>query len=178
MVTAELAHRVGAHDSELQPEPVEHLLLPLHTEPSRAHHQHRARPMPQQQLLHHQAGLDCLAQPDIVRDQQVRPWHCQGAHDRVELVVLDRDARPEWRLQRRRVSSRHRTPPHSVEECIESTGRVEPAGLWSGQFLMRDHLRARLELPDHCQLIAEAIVLDRRHAHEVLRPSPADRIRR
>jgi len=147
-VTAELAHRVGVHDAELQSEAVEHLLLPLHTKPGRAHHQHRARPMPQQELLRHQASLDRLAQPDVVRDQQVRSWHGQGAHDRVELVVLDRDARSEQRLQGGRVSGRDGAPAHGVEERVEPRGGVEPAWLGSGQLLVRDDSRARLELPD------------------------------
>ena len=39
-----------------------------------------------------EAGLDRLAEADVVGDQQVDPRHLERPDDRVELVVLDRDA--------------------------------------------------------------------------------------
>jgi hypothetical protein len=45
--------------------------------------------VPQQQLLHDQAGLDGLAEADVVGEQQVRPRGLQGAAQRLQLVGLD-----------------------------------------------------------------------------------------
>jgi hypothetical protein len=54
-------------------------------------------PVPQHQLLHHQSGLDGLAQTHVIGDQQVGARHGQRPHHRVELVVLDLDPGAERR---------------------------------------------------------------------------------
>ena len=53
----------------------------------------RARPMAQDHLLDDEAGLDGLAEPDVIGDEQVDPGHREGPHHGVELVVLDGDPR-------------------------------------------------------------------------------------
>jgi len=47
--------------------------------------------VPQDQLLDDQTGLDRLAEPHIVGDQEVRARHPQRSHHRLELIVLDRN---------------------------------------------------------------------------------------
>jgi hypothetical protein len=47
--------------------------------------------MAEQQLLSHESSFDRLAEADVIRDQQVDTRHLQTTHERVELVVLDRD---------------------------------------------------------------------------------------
>ena len=54
--------------------------------------------VPQQQLLDDQAGLDRLAQADVVGEQQVGPRGLQRAAQRLELVGLDVRAAAERRL--------------------------------------------------------------------------------
>jgi hypothetical protein len=57
--------------------------------------------VPQEELLDDQAGLNRLAQTDVVSDQQVRARHADSSDHRFKLVVLERDARPERCLQHR-----------------------------------------------------------------------------
>ena len=64
-------------------------------------------------------GLDRLAEADVVGDQQRRARHPQRADERLELVVLDRDAAAERRLQRALVGARDRAPADGVEERVE-----------------------------------------------------------
>jgi hypothetical protein len=98
-------------DSELEPEAIEHLLLPLDAKASRADDEDGARTMSEQEFLDYQARLDRLAEAEIIGDEQLRPWHGELSHHRLELVRLDRDTRAEWSLQRTRACGGHRTPP-------------------------------------------------------------------
>lgn len=50
-------------------------------------------PLPYQQLAHDQPGLNGLAQPHIVRNEQVHARQQQGLAKRLELVGVDLDAR-------------------------------------------------------------------------------------
>ena len=101
---------VAVDDAELQAELVAHLVAPLDLQRGGADDQHRARAVAQDQLLDDQARLDRLAQADVVGDQQVDARHLDGAHDRVELVVLDRDAAAERALAARDVGAWTRRP--------------------------------------------------------------------
>ena len=99
-----------------------HLVPPLQGERGRADDEHGAGPVAEEQLLDDQAGLDGLAQADVVGDQQVDAGHLQRPHHRVELVVLDRDARAERRLERPAVGGGDGAPAHGVEEGVEPAG--------------------------------------------------------
>ena len=46
----------------------------------------------------------------------------------------------------------------------------------TGQLLVRDHPGAGLEPPQHGQLVAETVVLERRHLHEVVRAGAVDHV--
>ena len=87
-ITLELA----VDDAKLEAELVAHLIAPLQLEASRADDQDGARAVAKDQLLDDEAGLDGLAEADVVGDQQVDPRHLQGARDGVELVILEGDA--------------------------------------------------------------------------------------
>ena len=110
----------------VQAELVPHLVAPLQRQAGRADDQHRPGPVPQHQLLHDQAGLDRLAQPDVVGDQQVGPRHGQRPDHRVELIVLDLDTGAERRLQHGLVRRGDRAPAHRVQEGVQ-LGRVVEA---------------------------------------------------
>jgi hypothetical protein len=95
----QLAHQVAVDDAELEAELVAHLVAPLDLQARGADDQHGPGAVAQQELLDDQAGLDGLAEADVVGDEQADPRHLQGASDGVELVVLDRDAAAERRVQ-------------------------------------------------------------------------------
>ena len=69
--SAHVAHRLGVDDREVETELLGHLVLPLQAESGRADDDDRAGPVAQQQLLDDQAGLDGLAEADVVGEQQV-----------------------------------------------------------------------------------------------------------
>jgi hypothetical protein len=110
----ELLQQLGIDDAEVQPELVPHLIAPLDLERGRADHEDPARPVTHNQLLDHEPGLDGLAQTHVVGDQEVGARHLDGAHDRVELVVLDLDAAAERGLERAHVGRRSSSPTDSV----------------------------------------------------------------
>ena len=91
-------HQLAVDDHEVEAELLAHLVLPLQRQARRADDDHRAGPVPQQQLLDDQPGLDGLAEADVVGQQQVRPRGLQGPAQRLELVGLDVRAAAERRL--------------------------------------------------------------------------------
>ncbi len=88
----------------------------------------RAGPVAEQQLLDHQAGLDRLAEADVVGEQQVRARRLQCPAQRLELVGLDVGAAAEWRLVGVRVRGGDRAPAHRVDERAEDVRVVERLG--------------------------------------------------
>jgi hypothetical protein len=85
----------GVHDREAEAELGLHLLMPLERQRRRADDDDAPCPVPEQHLLHDEAGLDRLAEAHVVGDEQVDSRHGEGAGDGFELVLLDRDAGPE-----------------------------------------------------------------------------------
>ena len=69
-----------------------------------------------------------LPRPTSSAISSVVARHSQRAHERLELVVLDRDAAAERRLQRALIGARHRAPADGIEERVELGGVVEPVG--------------------------------------------------
>ena len=104
------------------------------------------------------ACLDGLAQAHVIGDQFVDPWHLDGPHHRVELVVLDVDARAERGLDVLHVGAGGGTPAHCIEEGVQFIGRVKAGRLGQGNLLY--DLGPRLDLPDDLQFLAQAVVLD------------------
>ncbi len=97
-----------------------------------------------------------------------RARHAQGAHQRLELEVLDRDAAAKGRLQRALVGAGDRSPAHRVEEGVELGGVVEAVGVQRGELGLLSDLRAGLDLPDDLQILAGGVVLHRDQRDEVL----------
>ena len=107
---AKLAEQLAIDDAELEAELLAQLIAPLQLQRRRADDERRARAMAQQQLLHDEPRLDRLAEADVVGDQQRRARHPQRTNERFELVVLDRDAAAERRLQRALIGARRPRP--------------------------------------------------------------------
>ena len=56
----------------------------------------------------------------------------------------------------------------AVNDVSRSSLPYDLIGGTAPQHLVRNHLGSGLDLPDHRQLVAETVVLERRHSHQVL----------
>jgi hypothetical protein len=162
----QFAHKFRVHDAELQPKLLVQLVSPLDLERGGAEDEDPACSVAQEHLLEHQTCLNCLAEPNIVGDQQVDPRHLQGARDRLELEILDRNAAPKRGLEPRNVCRRDRAPPCGVHESVEALWWVKAIGL--GQVAVVVKAGARLDFPKDPKLLAIAVILDRREVNDVL----------
>ena len=111
--SAYVLHGLGVDDREVEAELLLHLVLPLEDQAGGADHDHRARPVAQQELLDHQARLDRLAEADVVGEQKVGAGAGQGALERSELVGLDVGATAEGRLDGPVVGAGDGSPPQA-----------------------------------------------------------------
>lgn len=66
MRAAHLGHQLAVDDDEVQTEFLPHLVLPLQRQARRADDHRSPRAMPQEELLEDEAGLDGLAQSDVI----------------------------------------------------------------------------------------------------------------
>ena len=165
---AQLAEHGGVDNPELESEAIGHLGLPLERERSRTHDVDGPRAVPEQKLLHDEAGLDRLAQTDVVGDQKRGARGAQRPNHGLELVVLDRDARTEGRLERAAVGGRDRAPSNGVQESIEAPRVVEPVNAGMRQRGCLQDECPGFDLPDHREFLGQPIVFDRRQLREML----------
>src|SRR5690554_7446692 len=68
--------------AEVEAELLQHLDTPFFLQRSGTDDQDGTGAVPEQHLLDDQSGLDGLAQPDIVRDEEVDAGHVDGAYQR------------------------------------------------------------------------------------------------
>ncbi len=78
--------------------------------------------MPEDEFLHDEAGFDGFAEAHVVSHEQIHPWHGQGTHDGVELVIVHFDAAAERGLQGFVVGAGNGSPGHGIEEGVERAG--------------------------------------------------------
>ena len=172
---AKLAEQLAIDDAKLEAELLAQLIAPLQLQRRGADDERRARAMTQQQLLHDEPCLDRLAEADVIGDQQRRARHPQRAHERFELVVLDRDAAAERRLQRALIGARHRAPADRVQEGVELGRIVEAVSGDHRELCALDDGRAGLDLPDDVELLARRVVLDGDQRDEMLHAAAVER---
>ncbi len=108
-----------------------------------------------------------FAEAHVICDQQVDAWHLQATHEWIELVVLDRDPAPERGLEGLHVCVGGSAPSDGVQEGIDSTRFIELTDLRQSGLL--EDAGARFQLPNHLELFAQRILVDRRDRHQVLR---------
>ena len=143
---------VGVHHAEVEAELLQHLDAPFLLKRRGANDQDGARAMPQQQFLNDQTGLDGFAKAYIVGDEQVDARHVDGAHQRVELEVLDADTAAERRLEESTIGIGGCAPAHGVEKGFECARIVLPRE--RGQTRALDDQSTWLDFPDDFQLFA------------------------
>ena len=161
-----------------------HLVAPLKAQRGRRQDQHALDAPPQQEFAQDQAGLDRLAEADVVGDQQVDARHAQCLEQRHELEVLDLHGAVEGARdrQRGRAARRRRDRgtawPRSSARPGASASKSS-AGIGSvrdgvGQRRGFEQRLPRLKLPEQSLLGRELVVL----VVEVDQVQPARRRRR
>ena len=146
----------GAIDNdEFQPKLLQHLIAPLYLKRRRADNRDPVSAVAEHQLQDYQAGLDGLAEANIVRDEQVDAGHLNGADHRVELIAFGFDAASERRLKLAGVCDGGGAPADGVEKRFEVGWLVKALRL--GQLHFLECTGARLDLPDDLQLFAQGV---------------------
>ena len=114
-----------------------------------------------------EAGLDRLAEADVVGDEQIHPGQAQGLSERLELVGVDANAGPERRLEQVRIGRGDAVPLERVQVGREELRRIEPAardrlpGLALDDLIEIDFL-----LPEHLERLPLGVVVQARQPHQ------------
>ena len=163
----QLLDESGVDDLEVEAELLLHLDLPFELQRGGADDERGAGPVAEHQLLHDQAGLDGLAQADIVGDQQVDPRHPQGSDQGFELVVLDGDTAAERSLESLGIGIGHRRPADRVEEGLQRLGVVEVVRVGGGEVGPLVDAASGLQLPDDLDLVLPPVIVKRDQSDQV-----------
>ncbi len=86
-------------DLEDHAEAVLQLFVPLEQHGGRTGHDDVLDLLAEQQFSGDQAGLDRLAEADVIGDEEVHPRQAQCLLQRLELIGVDPDAGSEWGLE-------------------------------------------------------------------------------
>ena len=159
-VAAQATQELGVGDLELEAELLTHLVPPFDLQGRWADDQHLLDSMSGQELLCDEPSLDGLAEPDVVRDQQVGPGHPNGTNHRLELVVLDRNAAAERRLDRTRIGAGDRAPSDGVQQCPQVGTRIEPVRSRKPMVVGDASASTGLELPDHTEGLPHRVLIE------------------
>ncbi len=156
---APTAHEVPVVDLEPDPEPLLHFRAPLERQSGRADDQGLVHTLAQRQFLQDEAGLDRLAQPDVVGQEQVHARQFQGLAQRHQLVVEQLDPCAEGRLEEARIRGGHAAPLERVQIGGEVARWIEAVGPAQPMRLGLDHPRAQLTLPQDFQAAPGGVVI-------------------
>lgn len=125
--------------------------------------------MPQQQLLHHHAGLDGLTQTNIIGQQQIGTWSGKCTAQRLELIWLEIRTRTERCLKFLRIGAGDRAPTHRVHKRTQTIRIIKGIGIDDvGKPLVRKNGLAYLQLPNDRELFTHAVFLKRLQRHDML----------
>ncbi len=162
----QILHQVAIDDAKLQPEFIAHLVAPLHLQGGGADDEDLAGTVTNDEFLADQPGLDGFTQANVIGDQQVDAGHLDRSRHGVKLVVFQFDTAAEGRLQCFDIATGGSSPADSIEKGIEPVRSVKANG--RGQHILFGDPGARLYLPDHLQILAQGIILNRSQRDQVL----------
>jgi hypothetical protein len=157
---------VAIEDLEDKTEALVQLRLPLLEHRRRRRDNDRLGLLTQQQLARDQAGLDRLTETSIVGDEEVGARQPKRLAQRLHLVGVDLDARPEGRLEQVRVSRRDGVPPQRVEERREVPRIVKAPRRQVVPALVYKNPPVELVVPKHVEKVALGVVVRARQAHD------------
>ena len=112
-------------DREREPEARLHLVTPLLQHRRRTGDHDPIDPPAQQQLARDQAGLDRLAETDVVGDEEIDARQPERLSQRLELVGIDADAGSKRRLKELRIGRGDAAPGQGAQVGGEQRRIVE-----------------------------------------------------
>ena len=162
---AAVEHVVAAVDLEVQPEPALHLVAPLEGHGGGADDEDVVDLLAQEQFLHDEPGLDGLAEPHVVGDEEIGPRQGERLFERDELVVHEPDAGAKGALEKLGVAGGDGIPGEGVEPGGELSGSLhsEKGGLASA--VSFEHPGAEFEFPKHGNPPPLAVVVQTDKVH-------------
>ncbi len=123
---AQCLQMLGVDDLEREAEFGLQFVLPLLRHRWRCEHQCEIDAATQQQFAEHEAGLDRLAEPEVVGDQQVDPRQAQRLAKREQLIGIEPDAGAERRLEQVALGRSRGAPADGAQIGGEGRG-IAPA---------------------------------------------------
>jgi hypothetical protein len=121
-----LCEPIAIDDVEGEPEFRGQLVLPLQQHGRRRGHQNEVDAAAEQKLAHDEPRLDCLAQPDVIGDQQIHARQSQRLAQRKKLVGVEPDAGSERRLKQVAFGSGGALPFQRTQVCRKDRRAVGP----------------------------------------------------
>ena len=119
-------HIRAVEDDEGETEAGLHLVAPLREHRWWAGHDDPVDPPAQQKLAGDQPGLDRLAEPDVVGDEQIDARQAERLAQGLELVGVDADAGAERRLEKIGVGGGNAVPQQRPQIRRKQRWFVEP----------------------------------------------------
>ena len=151
-------------DHEEEAEAFLHLSLPLLQHGRGRDDRDRPRLLSKQQLAGDETRFDGLAEAGVVGDEEVDARHSERLSERLHLVGVNLDARPERRLEEVRIGRGDAVPAQGVQEGAEVAWWVEAPGAdGAPRFLLEDPA-VDLEVPVDLQGLPLGIVVRAREA--------------
>ena len=162
---ADAFHRLPIECLEEQAEPSLELLAPLRHHRWRTDHDDVLHASAEEQFAGDEAGLDRLAEADVVGDEEVDAWEQEGLAERLKLVGIEPDAGTEGRLKEPRIGGSDTVPAKRADEGAEKPRVIKPLGADLLPDLSVEDFGVELEIPDHLQGVALGVVVDAGEGH-------------
>ena len=161
-LAAHTRHIRPVENAEREAETGLHLVLPLIEHRGRACDNNPFDAAAQQQFARDQPGLDGLAEPDVVGNEQVDARQPKRLAQRVELVGVDANAGAEGRLKEIGVGRGHAVPRQGAEIGRKQRRIVETLIRHGGPAAVLQDAGVDLVFPQYRQRLALRVVVKAR----------------
>lgn len=157
---------IAVEHLEGQPEAGVELVAPLEQHRRRAGDDDLSHLLAQEQFAGDEAGLDGLAEADVVGDEEVDARQQEGLAERFKPVGVEANAGAERGLEEARVGGGDAVPAQGVQVGREQPGRVEAAAGDAVPAGIAEDAGIDLHLPKRLERLALGVVVEAGHANE------------
>ncbi|WP_316225049.1 MULTISPECIES: hypothetical protein [unclassified Bradyrhizobium] len=163
---------LAVDDREIEAEFLRQFVLPLQQHRCRCGDHDGVDPAAQQELAHNQAGLDRLAEADIVADQEIHTRQLQSLGERQQLIGFEPDAGAERRLEQLAVGGGRGAPFGRAQIGAQALRALEGAREQRRPVVGIEDLRLQLGEIGQLDRLALRIVLARDERDDIDQPPP------